>query len=462
MAQVIEEPERKKGTVRFGTVLPNEKVEDEDFDPFDRHIEVPTANWETYIHFIKGSIGTGCLAMPSGFKSVGYLPGLFFGVFTGALTMMTLHLLMQIKYDVSKKMKYHVVQFPDVCELVMMEGPPSLRWLAKPLPIIVDFFIFWNHLGICCVYINFIADNFDQACHHFSPDTSLEKIHWELIITAVMIVLNQVKNLHFLSPFSSIGNILLTIGLGMVCYYIFRDGLDQPILRPGDVELFGKLYEVPLFMGTFLFASLGIGVLIALEDEMKTPSSYRKNPFGIFNMGFTTIIIIYLFVGVIGYYKYGQLVEGSITLNIPKDDPLAIIVRLIFAGVIIFTYPIHFYVSINIFWTNYVRWRFDTTDSTQALKLWIYEFVIRCVLVIVSLLVTILVKQLSFLISIVGSFCLPLLGFLVPGLLELTINLSTKQSTPISILKDVFLIIFGLFFFLTGTFMGVVQVLQEE
>lgn len=107
----------------------------------------------------------------------------------------------------------------------------------------------------------------------------------------------------------------------MVCYYIFRDGLDQPILRPGDVELFGKLYEVPLFMGTFLFASLGIGVLIALEDEMKTPSSYRKNPFGIFNMGFTTIIIIYLFVGVIGYYKYGQLVEGSITLNIPKDDP---------------------------------------------------------------------------------------------------------------------------------------------
>ncbi|XP_008478844.1 proton-coupled amino acid transporter-like protein CG1139 [Diaphorina citri] len=359
-------------------------------------------------------------------------------------------------------MKYHVVQFPDVCELVMMEGPPSLRWLAKPLPIIVDFFIFWNHLGICCVYINFIADNFDQACHHFSPDTSLAKIHWELIITVVMIVLNQVKNLHFLSPFSSIGNILLTIGLGMVCYYIFRDGLDKPILRPGDVELFGKLYEVPLFMGTFLFASLGIGVLIALEDEMKTPSSYRKNPFGIFNMGFTTIIIIYLFVGVIGYYKYGQLVEGSITLNIPKDDPLAIIVRLIFAGVIIFTYPIHFYVSVNIFWTNYVRWRFDTTDSTQALKLWIYEFVIRCVLVIVSLLVTILVKQLSFLISIVGSFCLPLLGFLVPGLLELTINLSAKQSTPISILKDVFLIIFGLFFFLTGTFMGVVQVLQEE
>ncbi|XP_026688173.1 proton-coupled amino acid transporter-like protein CG1139 [Diaphorina citri] len=90
-------------------------------------------NWETYIHFIKGSIGTGCLAMPSGFKSVGYLPGLFFGVFTGALTMMTLHLLMQIKYDVSKKMKYHVVQFPDVCELVMMEGPPSL-YVYSPVP----------------------------------------------------------------------------------------------------------------------------------------------------------------------------------------------------------------------------------------------------------------------------------------------------------------------------------------
>lgn len=106
----------------------------------------------------------------------------------------------------------------------------------------------------------------------------------------------------------------------MVCYYIFRDGLDRPLIVPGDTTLFGNLLDIPLFMGTFLFASLGIGVLIALEDEMKTPRSYRKNPFGILNMGFLSITIIYLFVGVIGYYKYGQQTQGSITLNIPSNN----------------------------------------------------------------------------------------------------------------------------------------------
>uniref|UniRef100_A0A8D9BW74 Amino acid transporter transmembrane domain-containing protein n=1 Tax=Cacopsylla melanoneura TaxID=428564 RepID=A0A8D9BW74_9HEMI len=86
--------QRKKGSLRFGSVLPNDKIpEGEEFDPFDRYIEHPTTNIETYIHFIKGSIGTGCLAMPSGFKQVGYIFGLMFGIFTAALCMLTLHLL---------------------------------------------------------------------------------------------------------------------------------------------------------------------------------------------------------------------------------------------------------------------------------------------------------------------------------------------------------------------------------
>lgn len=41
---------------------------------------------------------------------------------------------------------------------------------------------------------------------------------------------------------------------------------------------------------------------------------------GLFNIGMTAIIILYLAVGLFGYLKYGDLVKASITLNLPAEQ----------------------------------------------------------------------------------------------------------------------------------------------
>lgn len=71
----------------------------------------------------------------------------------------------------------------------------------------------------------------------------------------------------------------------------------------------------PLYFGTVLFALEAIGVVIALENNMKTPKSFG----GVMNIGMVLVTVMYGFVGFFGYWRYGEKSKDSITLELPKD-----------------------------------------------------------------------------------------------------------------------------------------------
>lgn len=52
---------------------------------------------------------------------------------------------------------------------------------------------------------------------------------------------------------------------------------------------------------------------------MKTPKNFGK-PFGVLNIAMSSIILLYFGMGLLGYMTYGDLTEGSITLNLPKNE----------------------------------------------------------------------------------------------------------------------------------------------
>lgn len=51
------------------------------------------SNWQTFAHFLKASIGTGVLAMPSAFANAGYVNGIVLTVLVGVLAVYCLHIL---------------------------------------------------------------------------------------------------------------------------------------------------------------------------------------------------------------------------------------------------------------------------------------------------------------------------------------------------------------------------------
>lgn len=56
-----------------------------------------------------------------------------------------------------------------------------------------------------------------------------------------------------------------------------------------------------------------------LENEMKTPKAFGGRC-GVLNCSMFIIVILYVGMGLLGYLAYGDEAEGSITLNIPKEE----------------------------------------------------------------------------------------------------------------------------------------------
>lgn len=93
----------------------------------------------------------------------------------------------------------------------------------------------------------------------------------------------------------------------------------QDLPKTSTVHGFSSWSTLPLYFGTAIYAFEGIGVVLPLENNMKTPQDFG-GPIGVLNTGMVIVASLYTAVGFFGYLKYGDGVKGSITLNLPPDD----------------------------------------------------------------------------------------------------------------------------------------------
>lgn len=56
-----------------------------------------------------------------------------------------------------------------------------------------------------------------------------------------------------------------------------------------------------------------------LENNMKTPHHFT-GLCGVLNQGMGAVTLVYILLGFFGYLKYGDAIEGSVTLNLPIED----------------------------------------------------------------------------------------------------------------------------------------------
>lgn len=158
----------------------------------------------------------------------------------------------------------------------------------------------------------FVATNIKSIVDLYLPEVTDVRLIM-LIILLPLILINWVRKLKYLAPFSTIANAVTMVSFAIILYYIFR----EPISFDG-LEAVGELRNWPLFFGTVLFALEAIGVILPLENEMKTPKSFGGN-FGVLNRAMIVIVSLYVGMGLFGYMNYGSGVMGSITLNLPNE-----------------------------------------------------------------------------------------------------------------------------------------------
>lgn len=146
--------------------------------------------------------------------------------------------------------------------MALEEGPPIFRWLApaavyasisfQPIQFriifewfrwfssaIVDGFLIVYQLGICCVYIVFVAKNIKELVDVWYK---LELEYYILMLLLPLIALNCIRNLKLLAPFSTVANIITFVGIILILRYVL---VGLPPLS--ERQMIGDIVEFPLF-----------------------------------------------------------------------------------------------------------------------------------------------------------------------------------------------------------------------
>lgn len=277
-----------------------------------RELEHPTSNLETLIHLLKGNIGTGILAMPDAFKNAGLYVGLFGTLIMGAICTHCMHVLVACSHELCRRIQRPALSFSEVCYTSFKTGPPGVQRYANLARNLINLFLVITQLGFCCVYFLFVAVNVQEVVAHFFFKLDIRV--YLILMLVPMVLLNLVRNLKYLTPASLLASILTISGLAITFYYMLQD-----LPRTDTVKPYANWATLPLYFGTAIYAFEGIGVVLPLENNMKTPQDFGGMT-GVLNTGMIIVACLYTAVGFFGYLKYGDNVLGSITLNLPGDE----------------------------------------------------------------------------------------------------------------------------------------------
>ncbi|KAI9588533.1 hypothetical protein GQX74_004378 [Glossina fuscipes] len=338
------------------------------FDPHfgKRDIETPITNVDAFISIIKCSIGTGCLEMPRAFCNAGWLNGLIGTFVIGFIMVYSINVLIIAMYEISKVHDLRLLSYPECMRIALEEGPICLRMLSPLAEQLGDaFYQQWSYN----LYV--------------------------IGLTGPLVSLFMIRSLKSLVPFSMLANIM-----------------DLPPLS--DRKMFNTIRKYPLFFGTVLFSMESVGVIIAIEHEMANPKDYLGCT-GILSLASLFTLIIYAGFGFVGYWRFGCQAYGSITLNMPSDMLISRLAKLLFALAIFLTYALQGYVVVDVLWHYYLEDMFDEEYRP------ILEYNTRCAIVLSTVLVAVFSPDISIFLPLVGAFCLSILSFVLPGLMDLCV-----------------------------------------
>ncbi|KAG8332939.1 hypothetical protein J6590_012708 [Homalodisca vitripennis] len=438
---------------------------DDDYDPGDyRDFVDGLGTMGALFHMIKGSLGSGILAMPMAFKNAGLWVGLIGAFLIGFLCTHCVRLLRRLGRQairrciicdsvissnpgviarlpdkhvfiphlvlvcyrtaqtpsikvlsgtdfnalcsqvLSKRTKQPSLGFAETTEAAFLTGPERLRKYAAPAREMVNIGLTITYYFGVTVYIVFIATNFKQVIdNHLGIDLNIRL--YIAMLTVVLIPIGCIRKLKYLVPLSFLAIVFLMFGCGVVLYEVFAD-IPPLSSRPA----FNSWKNLPLFYATMCFAIEGVGTVLPIENSMKRPSSFLGCP-GVLNVAMFWLVLTYTMVGFFGYLRYGDATQGAVTLNL-GFTALGQTVKILVALNVLFSCPLLLYVPCETLW-KYMDPRISEANKTRS------YYTMRVLMILGSVGLAIIVPNLEPIIGIVGAFCFSTLGLLFPSILEL-------------------------------------------
>ncbi|CAG7733908.1 unnamed protein product [Allacma fusca] len=404
-----------------------------------------TSNWETIIHLIKGNIGTGILAMPTSFKNAGLIVGSIGTFLVGIFCVYTMHMLVGVSTELSKRSHSPPLSFCDVAENSFKVGPPQFQKYAALARIATNVFLYLTQIGICCIYIVFVADNIHEVLQSYFGVQQSARVCM-LYILIPLLALSWVRDLKNLAPLMMVADVVTALGLGIVLLFITSD---LPPITERQI-FFASWHQLPLFFSTTIFAFEGIAVVLPLQNSMKNPKDFGGWN-GVLNKSMAIVLVSYFLIGFFGYWQYGNGVKGSVTLNLAlgTSNMWAESVRVMMALAIFLSYALQFYVPIEL--TRSTIKRYAPAGRLNIVA----ELAYRTALVLITFMLAEMVPDLGMFISLIGSLTSTTLSFILPPIFSILTNWTTGYGVYRWCLwKDLLIIAFGISVGFAGTYIS--------
>jgi len=431
------------------TQLTDKKSQDNDgYNPFEhRDVAKPTSDAGALMHLLKGSLGTGVLAMPLAFNNSGLIFGSIGTVVVGIICTHCVYVLVKSSQELCRRQKIPSLDFARTAEVAFSTGPPALQKFSTAARIFVNGALVATMYSALCVYVVFVASSIKKVGDYYMDNTDVLDIRVYIpMLLVVLIPISLIRNLKYLVPFSALANIFILVSFVITLYYIFSDSLEVD-----GLDFMANVEQLPLFFSTVIFAMEGIGVVMPLENSMKHPDHFISK-LGILNIAMFIVVVLYAVIGFLGYVKFGDKVEGSVTLNLPDKDIAAQVVKILYAVAISFSYGLQFYVPTIIVWPS-IEKRVPKGYRNIA------QTAFRIFVVICTVAVAIAVPNLGPIISLVGALCFSTLGLFCPAVIESVTY--WEEGLGWRLCKNIFVILFALLALITGTYASILEIISE-
>ncbi|XP_039287183.1 proton-coupled amino acid transporter-like protein CG1139 [Nilaparvata lugens] len=382
---------------------------DSGYEPGDhrQHLKHPTNYMETLIHFYKACIGTGIMAMPYAFKEVGWASGLAITIVIGSLCVyMTNRLAISSRRMciLEQKPTMSYVNTANAC----LKYGPELTKNFKYFGSTANMFLILYQFGCSCIYVVFVSGNLKHVWDYCYPETNPDIRLFMLIVMIPQCIVGLVDNYKHLSYFSLLADICTISGFVlMFACYLLVDTKSLSEISPSN----NGVYRFPMFVATVFFSMEAVAIILALENEMKTPKHYTGY-FGIVNMAMIPAVVLYTAFGFCGYLKYGEDVKSSATFNLPVGDRIAQVILFSMSFAIFVTYHLSVFVTYDLIWKTYLGGPDESKNTETHVEINFFRhYMIRLAIILGTNLCAMGIPNLSLFIVLLGALTLSVTGF---------------------------------------------------
>lgn len=352
---------------------------------------------KAYFLLLKAFVGTGVLFLPRAFASGGL-------VFS-AVTLLAFGLLSFWCYLILiyARAAAHAAGFAET----------GYKYYGRWLQQLILLSIVLSQIGFAAAYIVFTAENlraFAANVLHLRP-ASID-IFWPILLQAVVLSpVALIRDITKLSFLALMANAFILLGLATILYYTISELAANNLVPGSNVYYLFNPSEFSLFVGVAIFTFEGVGLIIPIHDSMIYPRHFPGVLFSVM----ATISLLFVFIGAVGYFTFGDAINTVILLNLPQNSPLVVMIQLLYAIAILLSTPLQIFPAVRLIELKL----FSSTISgrTSVVVKW-QKNLIRIVFVALTATIALYAgKNLDRLVSFIGCFaCIPLVYMYPPML----------------------------------------------